>query len=247
MIVGADVATVSSGPLGCTFESECYEAHLGDTAYLIYDTVGLNEGDKGRVPHWKAIQGLYKLIRELDGVSLLIFCMQGRITENAQGNWFFFLEALCNKNVPIIAVVTGLEHEPDMENEDTHEGMKRAMRAYGMHPKDVACVVGIRGRNNEHEARYKRSQEKLRNLITKFHMSKSWSIEKDEWFAKLYENVYKTRFCLFAGTRLEFAFGIRGAFNEFRKQSQMTDEEFKTLSETLIKVEKRMLKKYSLK
>ena len=245
MIVGADVATVSSGPRGCTFENERYEARFGDTAYHIYDTVGLNEGDKGRVPHWRAIQGLYTLIRELDGVSLLIFCMRGRITENAQGNWFFFLETLCNNNVPIIAVVTGLEHEPDMGNEETH---KRAMEVHLMRPKDVACVVGIRGRNNEHEARYKQSQEKIRNLITKFHMSKSWSIAKEEWFAKLYESVYKMRFCLFAGTRLEFANGIRVAFDEFKQRSQMSDEEFETLSETLIKVEKRFLKKkYSRK
>jgi len=32
MIVGADVATVSSGPRGCTFENESYEARLGDAA-----------------------------------------------------------------------------------------------------------------------------------------------------------------------------------------------------------------------
>ena len=85
MIVGGNVAKVSDSPVGCTFQSDRYEAHIGNDDYYIYDTVGLNEGDQGRVPHWTAIQGLYTLIRELDSVSLLLYCIRGRIKEKYWG------------------------------------------------------------------------------------------------------------------------------------------------------------------
>jgi predicted GTPase len=73
MIVGGDVARVSGAAEICTFKSEAYDATIANTTYKIYDTAGLNEGDQGRVPHWKSIQELYTLIRELDGISLLIY------------------------------------------------------------------------------------------------------------------------------------------------------------------------------
>ena len=87
MIVGEKVARVSDGPVGCTFHNEDYAVIIKNTVFRIYDTAGLNESDQGRVPHWKAIQNLYTLIRELDGVSLLIYCMRGRFKENATVNW----------------------------------------------------------------------------------------------------------------------------------------------------------------
>ena len=49
MIVGADVATVSSGPRGCTFENESYEARLGDAALPYLWHCGILEHSKGWV------------------------------------------------------------------------------------------------------------------------------------------------------------------------------------------------------
>src|SRR5258707_10306152 len=148
MIVGQDVAKVSNGPIGCTFENEKYEAHIDGMPYLVHDTVGLNEGHEGRVPHWRAIQGLYTLIRKLDGMSLLIFCIRGRIRDNAHANWFFFFDAICDKKVPVIVVSTCWEQEENLEEAEIQ--VQEAFKRYSMHPEAVACVVSIRGRNNEY-------------------------------------------------------------------------------------------------
>ena len=109
MIIGKNVAKVSDSPVGCTFQSDRYEAYIGNDDYYIYDTVGLNEGDQGRVPHWTAIQGLYTLIRELDGVSLLLHCIRGRIKENTGANWILFKDIICAGEVPVVIVETGLD------------------------------------------------------------------------------------------------------------------------------------------
>src|SRR5258706_15773249 len=81
MIVGKNVAKVSGSADGCTFKNEAFPAAINGTTFMIYDTAGLNEGDQGRVPHWNAIEELYTLIRQLDSVSLLIYCMRGRVKE----------------------------------------------------------------------------------------------------------------------------------------------------------------------
>ena len=66
--------------------------------------MGLDEGDQGRVPHRKAVCQLCALIRSLNGVSLLVYCM--RIKGNSQANWVIFYNVLCAKKMPIIAVET---------------------------------------------------------------------------------------------------------------------------------------------
>ena len=240
--MGQDIAAVSSGPVGCTFKNECYETRIADKAYRIYDTVGLNEGDQGRVPHWKAIQGLYTLIRKLDGVSLLVFCMRGRLRENSRTNWCFFLDVICGKNVPIIAAVTGLENE-DFEYGLSwrHETVK-AFNQYHMFPRDIVHVVSIFGKNNEHRTKYERSQEALRMLIEKHRRPEPWSKEKDQWFSQIYQNAYDLRICFFAKTRLEFNTKMREAFDEFIRNTSIKEDDFDMLATTLIQAEKTVVK-----
>ena len=118
-------------------------------------TLGLNEGEQGRVPHWKAVHELYTLIRSLDGVSLLMYCMRGRIKENARTNWVLFRKVLCAKKVPIIVVETGLENEEDLDGR--RAVVTKALVKYGMVPLDVVCIVSVRGKKQEHEERYNSS------------------------------------------------------------------------------------------
>ena len=146
MIVGEKVARVSDGPVGCTFHNEDYAVIFKNTVFRIYDTAGLNESDQGRVPHWKAIQNLYTLIRELDGVSLLIYCMRGRFKENATVNWNLFNKVICGERVPIIAVVTGLEGREDPDDW-WREDHRKAFRKNKIDPRDVCCVVSFPGRS----------------------------------------------------------------------------------------------------
>jgi len=241
MILGQDIAKVSSSPRGCTFENQCYETRIGDIPYCIYDTAGLNEGDRGRVPHWKAIKGLYTLIRQLDGVSLLVFCMRGRIRDNTYANWLFFFDAICGQKVPTIAVVTGCEQEENSEEAEAQ--LTIAFKKYSMLPKEVAGLVSIPGKNNEYEEKYKRSQQRLRGLIVKYHREKPWSEEKDKWFAQLYERTYELQICIFAKSRLQFVEGIRGAFEEFKRNSNLEEGDIDTITKGLIEAEETVLKK----
>jgi hypothetical protein len=191
MIVGRPVAKVSSSGEGCSFKNEAYESIIGDTTFNIYDTAALDEGDQGRVPHWEAIRGLYTLIRQLSGVSLLIYCMRGRVRENATFNWILFNKIICEEKVPIVAVVTGLETYDDPDHWWTTDNQS-AFKKNGMRPKEVACVVSFPGRQNEVADIYAKSQGKVRSLITKHYLREPWSKEKDIWFANIYNSVFTT-------------------------------------------------------
>jgi len=231
MIVGGNVAKVSDSPVGCTFQSDRYEAHIGNDDYYIYDTVGLNEGDQGRVPHWTAIRGLYTLIRELDSVSLLLYCIRGRIKENTGANWTLFKDIICAGEVPVVVVETGLEH--NLQGEARRPELETALQMYGISPMDLICIVSIQGKNGEYVGVYERS-----------HRREPWSREKDIWLASIYEEIYSRRFCILPRRRLEFVGAVRAAMNEFIKASDMNAEDSKMLEESLLSAEKKFRKRF---
>jgi len=78
MIVGKALAKVSGAPSGCTFRNDVYEAIIGDKRYVIYD-IGLNVFRIGR-----RFENSTRLFDKLDGISLLICCMRGRVLGNAK-------------------------------------------------------------------------------------------------------------------------------------------------------------------
>ncbi len=237
MIVGQTVAEVSMGIVQGTLQPECHETSIDDTCFNIYDTVGLNEGERGRVPHWKAVHQLYTLIRTLDGVSLLVYCIRGRIKENAQENWNLFNKVLCAKKVPTIAVETGLEYEEDLERRRTV--LKNALKRYGIVPRDIACVVTLRGTN--HEERYNSSQHQLRRHITNSCGREQWSMPTDDWI----EHIYKTTCtCLFPGDRVAFSREAGIVVDEFIKRTRMREEESEKLKSTLLKAEKMLRRRF---
>jgi GTPase SAR1 family protein len=245
MIVGDNVAKVSNSAEGCTFKSYPYEATIGTTTFVIYDTAGLNEGDQGRVPHWTAIQELYTLIRRLDGVSLLIYCMRGRVKDNAKANWTLFNKVICGEKVPILAVVTGLEtyNNPDDWLKDRNN--LNVFRRNSMNPRAVGCVVSFPGRRNELEDVYAASQIKLRNLITEIHLRKPWCEEKNKWFASIYLETLSSGLCVTSEGRLEWTQQMRGMINEFIKETGMEGDDCKKLETTLLKAEKKSRRKGS--
>jgi len=240
MIVGKDVAKVSGTAEGCTFKNEAY---IGETTFTIYDTAGLNEGDQGRVPHWEAIRGLYTLIRQLDGVSLLVCCMRGRVRENTFFNWILFNNVICGEKVPIIAVVTGLETYGDPDDWWRTEDNRNAFVKTGMRPKDVGCVVSYQGRQNEYAEIYAKSQAKVRNLILDNYLREPWSKEKDKWFAKIYHNILVTRLGFPSRIRLDYSTRMRTLISELIKATDMEKEDVEVLEATLLSAEKEFRKR----
>jgi len=242
MIVGQPVAKVSTGAGGSTLSNECYDAKIGGVSFRIYDTVGLNEGEQGRVPHWKGIQGLYTLIRRLDGVSLLVYCMRGRVKENAQANWILFNKVICGEKVPIIAVVTGLEDEDDPDDWWRNKENRTTFRRYQMKPKDVACVVSFHGKRNEYRVKHDESRAKLQSLIEKYYLREPWCKEKEAWFSDIYQNVYTTGLCFIPRKRLEYTDAMRGVFTDFVKETDMEHKDYEKLEVILLNAETKMRK-----
>ena len=245
MIVGQTVAEVSSSPVGsggtqCTFQHKRYATSFGDTFFNIYDTVGLNEGEQGRVPHWKAVHQLYTLIRTLDGFSLLVYCIRGRIKENARENWNLFNKVLCAKKVPIIAVETGLENVDDLEGR--RNLLQNGLEKYGMVPRGIACVVSVLGKWKEYEDRYHSSQYKLRQLILRSYRKEAWSMTTDDWIDHIYQTTITTKLCLFPDVRVEFAKESGNVVDEFIEETGMKKEELVKLKSTLLHAEKEVRK-----
>ena len=240
MIIGKDVATVGNGAHGCTFKNQCYEARLDGTDFLIYDTAGLNEGDQGRVPHSRAVEHLYTLIRELDGVSLLVYCLRGRAKENTEANWILFNKIICAEKVPIIAVVTGLEEEDNLDDWWRRDENRKISEAHQVKPLAVACIVSIRGRQNEFEEKYKESQEKVRHLIAGSYRKKPWSIEKDKWFGHIFQEVYTAGLCFSKRVHLEFVSVVGIVVDEFLIATPMKPGDSDNLKSSLLHAEKKV-------
>lgn len=244
MLLSQKVAKTSNGASGCTFENEKYEYQIGAVQFRIYDTAGLDEGDQGRVPHSKAIHNIYRLIRRLDGVSLLIFCMKGRIKGNAAANWQLFHKVICNGEVPIIAAVTGLEEENDLDSWWNRDENREAFDRYQLKPDHVACIVSYLGPNDEHEAKYVKSFIKLRNIIKESYRREPWSKEKDEWLADIYKKAFHVRFCFFSWTEVQYARQMLELFNSLREESNIPQKEIDNMKMILLQAEGQLQKKW---
>jgi len=139
-------AAVSNQALGCTFETQRYNVTLGDREYILWDTAGLNEGSKGTVSEEKACEKLVELLQQLKGgVNLLVYVLRGnRFRGIVRINYEIFQRVVCQRKVPIVLVVTGLENESPMET--WWEENKEDLEANGLHFAGHACVTTTKGK-----------------------------------------------------------------------------------------------------
>ena len=195
LLADSEVAPTASSARGCTFQSQCYRVNVSGSMFDIHDTVGLNEGETGSVPNPDAIIQLYSLLQSLNtGVNLLVFCMRGpRLRSVAHDNWRFFEDIVCQKKVPIVLVITGLEHEDVMD--DWWLNNKSAFQEQGMFPHGVACITAIKGKNNAFEAEHQESRVKMKNILIKYVLEKPWKIQPVEWFHEIAVTTFKTPWC----------------------------------------------------
>ncbi|KAG1844466.1 P-loop containing nucleoside triphosphate hydrolase protein [Suillus subluteus] len=167
LMAGENVARTSSDMRSCTLHWQQYPIKFDGESYNVFDTVGLDEPQLGIPQYLNAVENAYTLIQNLEGqggIDLLLFCMRaGRLTPTLQSNYRLFHEFLCNKRVPIVAVITHLENEVgDMNawwnrNSDIFDGRVRVA--------DHACITAIRG---NYPYRYEQSRTTIRSLVMKF-------------------------------------------------------------------------------
>jgi len=188
LIAGSSVAQISSRSAGCTFQSTCFPVNIGNKQFNLYDTAGLDEGQGGTIAKQDAIVQLYTLLRRLDtGVNLLVFCMRGpRIKESCLKNWRLFWEVICQRRVPIVLAVTGLENEEEGMDSWWTQNEEHFMKSE-MYPNGVACLTATRGRRRSgggynFDGEYEQSQEKLKQAISRVYLRTAWQVPAVEWF-----------------------------------------------------------------
>jgi len=192
MIAERDVAETTSNAKGCTFQSTPHNVEIAGKVITLWDTAGLNEGNKGKVVAKDAVVNLCCLLRGLkDGVSLLVYCVRGRIKETTAGNYLLFFQAICQSNVKIVLVATGLEEESSMDDWWTrNEG---AYRSEKMFFSGHACITATKGKKKNgtylYQDEYDESKEKMLELIGTHGFGKPWKAETRSWIKKAVKSV----------------------------------------------------------
>lgn len=193
MIVGRQVAETSSRATGCTFQSKPYSVDLGGMSVTLWDTAGLNEGEVGTVAAKDAIVNLYKLLRSLEnGLSLLLYCVRGRIKASTVKNYRMFYHGLCQKNIPIVLVVTGLELENSMDTWWTEN--KGEFEKQQMYFSDHACITATKGKLGPSgftfEREYEASKVKVVKLIRDRCRHAPWKMKTSLWMISTVKNAF---------------------------------------------------------
>jgi GTPase Era involved in 16S rRNA processing len=192
MVAGKDVAEKTNRAKGCTFQSMAHPVKIAGRTVALWDTAGLNEGNKGKVAAKDAIVNLCCLLRGLkEGVSLLVYCVRGRIKETTAKNYSLFFEAVCQTKVPIVLVATGLEEENSMDEwwNENEEAYRREKMFFSSH----ACVTATKGKLKKgkyvYEDEYEASRVKMLDLISENCFGEPWKAETSGWIKKAVKSV----------------------------------------------------------
>ena len=182
MLAGEMKATESNSPTGCTLSNKSIEISKAwpdgtQTTYTFWDTPGLNEGEHGSVPAQAAMTNLCNLLRE-HSVNLIIYCVRGsRFTEIVRVNYDLFYGIVCEKKVPIILVVTGLELEGNMD--DWWKRYEKVVRQMGMASafNGHVCVTTTKGKDDIYREEYERSARGVWKLVIQHCRPVPWTVE----------------------------------------------------------------------
>jgi hypothetical protein len=182
---GNVLAGVSDQAAGMTFSNTAYEKTIFGSTFNVFDTVGLNEGSAGTVRRRDAIERLHNLIHQLnDGVSLHVM-RAPRIKTTTKHNYDMFYNIFCQKKVPIVIIITGLEERENMDSwwEENEPVFLRQGMSFG----GCACITatkGKRGRNEEYyyKDEYEESKKKVEDLISCSCRQDPWEVPPTGWF-----------------------------------------------------------------
>jgi hypothetical protein len=161
-----------------SLESVAYQRHkkvINNRIFNVFDVT--SAGEHSRLSTSKLLRELRGLLREDgNGISLLVFVMQGRITDRAQECYNLFYHTLCKEQVKIVMVVTGLEgggidptHPASVLNWFSRN--EPYFTRNGMVFSGADCLTAMKGklRNGTHiyEDAYKASKWRFERLIMK--------------------------------------------------------------------------------
>lgn len=189
LISGRDLATTSSGAKSCTLHSQEYNVTLEGVDFALHDTAGQHEaqGNMKKAEYLDAVHQAYALISRLErsgGISLLVFCMKGgRVSISMQQTYNLFVEVFCNRQVPVVIVVTHLEMYDCME-QWWHENDK-AIKEYGLRSHGHACITTTRGYKNIFSDKYEQSRGIMQKLLLDYSGRVAWREDKASWVKRV--------------------------------------------------------------
>ena len=126
---------------------------------------------------------LCDLLRE-QSVNLIIYCVRGsRLTDIVRVNYDLVSGIVCEKKVPIILVVTGLEQEENMD--DWWERNKEIIKQMGLARAfdEHACVTTTKGKDEIYREEYADSAMKVWMWVKRF-CHPTTTLEP-QWMAKM--------------------------------------------------------------
>ncbi|KAF0852153.1 mitochondrial P-loop NTPase superfamily member [Andalucia godoyi] len=117
-LLGREVAPCAEQLPGVTFETNGpFQFSHDGVSFDLFDTAGLNETAEGSVPAEQAANRLMDFVLSLkDGLHLILFVMNGRMTAALEAN-FALIQNLTGGKVPVVLVVSSCDKRlPERSN-----------------------------------------------------------------------------------------------------------------------------------
>ena len=188
LMAGEKIAKVSPDLERCTLHWQEYTVAFDGHSFKVFDTVGFEEPDLGVKEYLDVIANAYNLIAKLQnegGIHLLLFCVRaGRFTSTIPNNYRLVYEWLCEKKVPIVLVLTGLEREQRMD--DWWTKYKPTFDKYGIVVDSHACITSALGLEGRHRQLYEQSRRLIRQLVIQYTHDDQAAYQGGEaWYRKV--------------------------------------------------------------
>lgn len=182
---------------GVVFNHAACKKTISGRTYQVFETVSIN---KPRRTMWsrqnrtnETRDQLIRIIKGLDtGLNLLVYVMRApQIMATAAENYRLFYEIVCEKRVPIVVVITGLEIRPNSDMDLWWIENEVAFRDIPF--RDHACITATKGKlkggEYTNQDLYDLSKKKVEELISES-CGKAWKMEsKEPWTSTVIESL----------------------------------------------------------
>lgn len=172
LLVGENVAEVSSGASVCTPKTVKHEATIsieveGQETQIkvhIWEVGGFNQPETkaGKTPTTALDMELGPILQVNGSVDVVLFCMQGPKLKITTTRIFEYVNGVLGGHVPIVPVITKLEWEKEnMENWWDRNGER--LENMGLNGTGHACITGLQ--DTKYEAKSAESRASLVSIL----------------------------------------------------------------------------------
>ncbi len=191
-------AHVSNSAKVTTEQSQDYNMKIDDISITLYDTVGLGGPPNSKHSTSNAAGMLYTLIYPA-GINFLVFVVRASgdkiddlnsaITYNKMVH-----DVFCQKKVPVLLLVTGMEGKDPKDWQERNEQILRRNLCF----QDYACITAKRGSGNRDDDDYIPSKDVVKDALTKFCKSHrtTWRppVIEESWFKSVLVQMFEQTF-----------------------------------------------------